>query len=130
MERHRLAHSQYHKNDSTIKKTSHLFSQVRTRNSQFIENITYFLFFFHCCHFFFATKAKNIRLFFCAIKAYKRTRAGWLFPDRLTSTRPALHTSAFGTLFYGIARAGPDGSYDNFTNPRDKDDHMRALTES
>ena len=39
-------------------------------------------------------------------------RAGRLFPDRLRSTRPALHMSAFLMVFYRIARPGPYGSCD------------------
>ena len=39
---------------------------------------------------------------------------GWqLFPGRLTSTRPALYTSHFTLVFYGIASAGPYGSYNH-----------------
>ena len=52
---------------------------------------------------------------FYSIEPYE-CGAGRLFPDRLTSTRPALHTSAFLMVFYGIARAGPYGSYDNSTS--------------
>ena len=51
--------------------------------------------------------------FFPQVFASKRrecSMAGQLFLDRRTSTRPALYTSAFSIVFYGIARAGPDGS--------------------
>ena len=40
-------------------------------------------------------------------------RAGELFPDWLKSSHPALHTSAFVMVFYGLAYVGPHRSYDN-----------------
>ena len=69
--------------------------------------VTYFLFFlFHCCHSFFLQQQRTM-------SPPKYTRAGRLFLDRLTSTCPALCTSAVTMVSSGIARAGPDpnGSY-------------------
>lgn len=40
-------------------------------------------------------------------------RAGRLLPPRSTSTRLALHTSAFTMVFHGIAHARPYASYNN-----------------
>ena len=51
---------------------------------------------------------------FFSIELYE-CRAGRLFPDRLTLTRPALHTSAFFMVFYSIARAGPYRSNDKYS---------------
>ena len=90
--------------DSTMKSFP-LFFRVRTRNSQFIEKRVLFS---HCClllSLIFATEANNASFFFSlATKPYKCTRTGRLFPDRVTSTCPALHTSAFTTVFYEITR--------------------------
>lgn len=51
-------------------------------------------------------------------KPYKCTRVGKLFPNLITSTRPALHTSAFTMVFYEIAQAGPDRLYDKYVNSK------------
>lgn len=40
------------------------------------------------------------------------------FPNRITSTRPALHTSTFTMVSYEIAQAGPDGLYDKYVNSK------------
>ena len=44
-----------------------------------------------------------------AVRVWGRTA----FPDRQTSTHPALHTSAFLVVLHTIARAGPYRSSDN-----------------
>ena len=72
---------------STNKTLPSLF-RVRTRNSKFIEKRDLFSF----------------SLF--SLSFLKKKSPGRLFPDR--------RTSAFTIVFYGIARAGPHGSYDKY----------------
>lgn len=51
-------------------------------------------------------------------KPYKCTRVGKLFPNRITSTRLALYTSAITMVSYEIAQAGSEGLYDKYVNSK------------
>ena len=77
------------KKDSTIESFP-LFFRVRTTKPQLIEKPRLFLLF------------PSFSLSFCSKAAWGQGRMA--FPDRLTSTRPALHTSAFTVAFFGGLR--------------------------
>ena len=79
------------KKDSTIESFP-LFFRVRTTKPQLIEKPRLFLLF------------PSFSLSFCSKAAWGQGRMA--FPDRLTSTRPALHTSAFTVAFLGDYACG------------------------
>ena len=79
------------KKDSTIESFP-LFFRVRTTKPQLIEKPRLFLLF------------PSFSLSFCSKAAWGQGRMA--FPDRLTSTRPALHISAFTVAFLGDYACG------------------------
>ena len=79
------------KKDSTIESFP-LFFRVRTTQPQLIEKPRLFALF------------PSFSLSFCSRAAWGQGRMA--FPDRLTSTRPALHTSAFTVAFFGDYACG------------------------